>query len=174
MPLDEMTRRNLELVESMRGADRAGTLLDVLDRTMTPMGARLLRAWVLAPLTDRTEIEARLDAVRCSCAIRSRAVRCARALDGVRDIERLAGKAAAGRAKPRELGALGAFTRPPRRGRSARRGKPDAAGVLAAGARGVGRCADIAAAHRQPLVERPPAMIGEEEVVAPGGRRRTR
>jgi len=44
MPLDEMTRRNLELVESMRGAERDGTLLDVLDRTMTPMGARLMRA----------------------------------------------------------------------------------------------------------------------------------
>src|SRR5262249_36991356 len=46
MPLDEMTRRNLELVESLRGAEREGTLLDVLDRTMTPMGARLMRAWV--------------------------------------------------------------------------------------------------------------------------------
>jgi DNA mismatch repair protein MutS len=51
MPLDEMTRRNLELVESLRGGGVEGTLLSVLDRTGTPMGARLLRQWILAPLT---------------------------------------------------------------------------------------------------------------------------
>src|SRR6185437_1714384 len=50
MPLDDMTRRNLELVESLRGGAAGGTLLDVLDRTVTPMGARLLRQWILAPL----------------------------------------------------------------------------------------------------------------------------
>src|SRR5204862_2962750 len=57
LPLDEMTRRNLEIVEPLRagppgppGPSGAGTtLLDVLDRTMTPMGARLLRSWLLAP-----------------------------------------------------------------------------------------------------------------------------
>src|SRR5207248_8171836 len=63
MPLDEMTRRNLELVESLRGGGVEGTLLSVLDRTGTPMGARLLRQWLLAPLTDRAAIDARLDAV---------------------------------------------------------------------------------------------------------------
>src|SRR4029077_4560115 len=63
MPLDEMTRRNLELVESLRGGGSEGTLLSVLDRTVTSMGARLLRQWVLAPLTDRAAIEARLDVV---------------------------------------------------------------------------------------------------------------
>jgi DNA mismatch repair protein MutS len=52
MPLDEMTRRNLELTESLRATgDTSGTLLGVLDRTQTPMGARLLRQWLLAPLT---------------------------------------------------------------------------------------------------------------------------
>src|SRR5688500_1863741 len=63
MPLDEMTRRNLELVESMRGVETSGTLLSVLDKTLTPMGARLLRQWLLAPLVDRARIEARLSAV---------------------------------------------------------------------------------------------------------------
>src|SRR5205085_2669879 len=63
MPLDEMTRRNLELVESLRGGGVEGTLLAVLDRTGTPMGARLLRQWILAPLTSRAAIDARLDAV---------------------------------------------------------------------------------------------------------------
>ena len=63
MPIDEMTRRNLELVESLRGGDVSGTLLGVLDRTQTPMGARLLRQWILSPLTDPVTIDARLDAV---------------------------------------------------------------------------------------------------------------
>ncbi|MFM8603342.1 MAG: DNA mismatch repair protein MutS, partial [Gemmatimonadota bacterium] len=50
MPLDEMTRRNLELVDSLRATDdTSGTLIGVLDRTQTPMGARLLRQWILAP-----------------------------------------------------------------------------------------------------------------------------
>ncbi len=112
LPLDEMTRRNLELVEPLR-ADPPGhpgaagtTLLGVLDRTMTPMGARLLRAWLLAPLVDPAAITARLDAVEVLVGdVRGRD-RLREALDGVRDVERLAGRAALGRATPRELGAL--------------------------------------------------------------------
>ena len=106
MPLDEMTRRNLELVESLRGGEASGTLLRVLDRTLTPMGARLLRQWLLAPLVECAPIEARLSAV---AALEDPLVREAmrEALDGVRDIERLGGKAAAGRASPREMRALG-------------------------------------------------------------------
>ena len=107
MPLDEMTRRNLELIESLRGGDTGGTLLSVLDRTLTPMGSRLLRLWILTPLTTRQEIEARLDAVSlfANDPIGREALR--DALDGVRDIERLASKAAAGRGNPRDLRALG-------------------------------------------------------------------
>ncbi|MFI5257541.1 MAG: DNA mismatch repair protein MutS, partial [Gemmatimonadales bacterium] len=108
MPLDEMTRRNLELVESLRGADAQGTLLAVLDRTTTPMGARLLRQWLLAPLIDRAAIDDRLDAVSALLADASAREALRKALDGVRDVERLGGKAAAGRATPRELSALGA------------------------------------------------------------------
>jgi DNA mismatch repair protein MutS len=80
MPLDEMTRRNLELVESLRAPDdTTGTLLGVLDRTQTPMGARLLRQWILAPLTDVAAITARLDAVESLFTdARWRARRCAR------------------------------------------------------------------------------------------------
>src|SRR5207245_3516227 len=62
MPLDEMTRRNLELVESLRGGGTEGTLLSVVDRTATPTGARLLRRSMLAPLADRSADDARLHA----------------------------------------------------------------------------------------------------------------
>src|SRR5437879_3822047 len=111
-PLDEMTRRKLELVEPLRaqlpGSPGAAgtTLLDVLDRTMTPMGARLLRSWLLAPLVDPTAITARLDAVEVLVGDARGRDRVREALDGVRDVERLAGRAALGRATPRELGAL--------------------------------------------------------------------
>src|SRR6185503_6104399 len=107
MPLDEMTRRNLELVESLRGGGVEGTLLSVLDRTGTPMGARLLRQWILAPLTQRAAIDARLDAVTslATDVVSREAMR--EAIDDVRDVERLAAKAAAGRSTPRELRALG-------------------------------------------------------------------
>ncbi len=104
--LDEMTRRNLELVEPLRAGAKGITLLEVLDRTVTPMGARLLRRWLLSPLRDPESIARRLDAV--AAAVQAPLPRAAArdALDGVRDLERLAGRAAAGRATPRELGAL--------------------------------------------------------------------
>ena len=107
MPLDEMTRRNLELTESLRGgAGPEGTLINVLDRTLTPMGARLLRQWVLAPLTQVDRIEARLDAVAAFASDAMTRATMRAALDGVRDIERLAAKVAASRITPRELRAL--------------------------------------------------------------------
>ncbi|HUO52711.1 MAG TPA: DNA mismatch repair protein MutS [Gemmatimonadaceae bacterium] len=167
MPLDEMTRRNLELVESMRGAERAGTLLDVLDRTVTPMGARLMRGWVLAPLTDRAAIEARLDAVEAF--VRDPLARAAvrAALDGVRDVERLAGKTAALRATPRELGALGAsLARLPAVEEAARRA--GGRGVLGALLAGWDACADLAAAITGTLADRPPAAVGEDETIRAG------
>src|SRR5438046_10600888 len=78
---------------------RAGAMV----RTLTPMGARLLRQWLLAPLTERIEIEKRLDAVApfAGRAIGREALRSA--LDGVRDIERLSSKSASGQANQREM-----------------------------------------------------------------------
>ena len=77
-----------------------------IDATVTPMGGRLLRQWLLSPLRDPAAIDARLDAVEVAVKDGRGRARLREALDGVRDIERLAGRAAAGRATPRELGAL--------------------------------------------------------------------
>ncbi len=103
--LDEMTRRNLEVVEPIRG-DADATLLHVLDRTLTPMGRRMLRRRLLAPLVNLLEIEARLEAVAemYESAGDRRAMR--EALRHVQDLERLAAKISAGRVSPRELLAL--------------------------------------------------------------------
>src|SRR5437763_8402488 len=167
MPLDEMTRRNLELVESLRGGDTSGTLLAVLDRTVTPMGARLLRQWLLAPLVERAAIDARLDAV--AALVRDAGARDAlrSALDGVRDVERLGGKAAAGRATPRELAALGSsLHRLPDVERAAARVR-DGGGIGGLLARW-DACAELATAVRDTLVERPPPQLGDEGTIATG------
>ena len=167
MPVDEMTRRNLELVESMRGGGIASTLLGVIDRTVTPMGARLLRQWVLTPLVARDAIDERLDAVGALAddLITRQALR--EALDGVRDIERLAGKTAAGRATPREVGALGtSLGRLPAVEVALQRIRPR--GVLRDILARWDACADLASDVASTLVERPPAAIGDESAVRAG------
>jgi DNA mismatch repair protein MutS len=167
MPIDEMTRRNLELVESLRGGDTAGTLLGVLDRTQTPMGARMLRQWVLAPLTDLAAIDARLDAV--GTLVQDSIARAAlrTALDGVRDVERLAGKTAALRANPRDVRALGdSLAQLPEVAAALQRMR--VAGTLAGIQESWDSCADLAAEIRRWLVERPPGSIGESETIAYG------
>ena len=104
--LDEMTRRNLELVEPLRAGAKGVTLLEIIDRTVTPMGARLLRSWLLSPLRTPDAIAERLDAVEVLVNDSLGRDRVREALDGVRDMERLAGRAAAARANPREMAAL--------------------------------------------------------------------
>ena len=92
MLLDPNTRRNLELTESLRRQGKKGTLLDLLDRTGTAMGGRLLRSWVEQPLLDRDEINARLDAVEELTKNRMTGLSLAEELDGVYDLERLLSK----------------------------------------------------------------------------------
>ncbi len=103
MVLDEMTRRNMELVEPLRAGARGGTLLAVLDETITPMGARLLRRWILEPLVTPGGIWRRQEAVAelVEEAGMRGAIRAA--LGGVGDLERLAGKIGTGRVGPRDL-----------------------------------------------------------------------
>ena len=175
MPLDEMTRRNLELVESLRGGGTEGTVLEVLDATQTPMGARLLRQWLLAPLTSRAAIEARHDAVSLFAGDGVGRASLRDALDGVRDVERLAGKVAASRATPREVRALGdSLHRLPQvRGaleRLLRDGLlPGAdAGRVSVVLEGWDDAADLAERIRSELVERPPLQIGDEPTIASG------
>jgi len=164
MALDEMTRRNLELVESLRGVGggNEGTLLSVLDRTQTPMGARLLRQWILAPLTAREMIESRLDAVGGLFAdgIVREALRAA--IARVRDVERLAAKAASGRSTPRELRALGdSLAALPMVGEALRAGA--SAGRLSALATNWDEAPEIARDICSMLVERAPVTIGSDD-----------
>ena len=92
MLLDPNTRRNLELTESLRGKGKKGTLLNLLDRTCTAMGGRLLRSWVEQPLLDRDEINRRFDAVEELLQNRMTGMALSEELDGVYDLERLLSK----------------------------------------------------------------------------------
>jgi DNA mismatch repair protein MutS len=103
--LDETTRVNLELVAGYDGL-RKGSLLGVLDRTRTPMGARLLRQWLLYPLLDERTIRARLDVVQELVENLPLREQAKARLDQVQDLERLAGRVAAGSALPRDLVAI--------------------------------------------------------------------
>lgn len=92
MFLDRMTRRNLELTESLRSGERRGSLLWLLDKTHTAMGARLLRSWVESPMLSRERIQARLDAVEAFKNDFMTAGELSQALEDVADMERLLGK----------------------------------------------------------------------------------
>ncbi len=167
MPLDEMTRRNLELVESLRGGGVDGTLLAVLDRTGTPMGARMLRQWILAPLTDRIVIDARLDAVSNLAADVTTREAMREAIDEVRDVERLAAKAASGRSTPRELRALGdSLAALPAVAATLQR--VGTSGRLAEILGGWDDAAELASQIGSTLVERPPLSIGDEPTIVVG------
>jgi DNA mismatch repair protein MutS len=106
MRLDPATRRSLELTQNMADGSRKWTLLSVLDETVTPMGARLLRRWIEQPLLDSAAILARQDAVERmmkNALVRGDLVESLRRLA---DLERLVSRAATGIAGPRDLAAL--------------------------------------------------------------------
>lgn len=104
--MDEATRRNLELTANQEYGERRGTLLDCLDSTRTPMGARLLREWVLSPCSVIEEIERRHGTVAAWLANPPVLADCREALKGYPDLARLVARFGAGLASPRDAGML--------------------------------------------------------------------
>ena len=103
--VDAVTLKHLEVVESMEGG-RDGTLLHELDRTMTAMAGRLLRAWLLRPLVSLDRIRDRLDAVEEFAFRSTDRGKFREVLKSVQDLERLVARAALGNAGPRDLAGL--------------------------------------------------------------------
>ena len=106
MVLDASSIRNLELFESISGTSDKDTLLGVVDRTATGMGARLLRQWMIRPSIDPEEIVERQDAVEELVASAAVLDRTRDSFEGMADFERLLGKVVLGTAAPRELVSL--------------------------------------------------------------------
>lgn len=103
--IDAASQRNLDLVESRSG--RAHTLLGVLDRTATPMGARLLRDWILHPLRDLNALTLRQDIIAAFLEEPYVLSKCRESLKGIRDIERTTSRLSQGSGNGRDLQSLG-------------------------------------------------------------------
>ncbi len=106
MILDETTRRNLEITASLMGDGRTGTLLAILDHTLTPMGSRLLKHWLVHPLIRREAIQERLERVSAFYQNTPLRERLRESLEHISDLERLLARISTGRATPRDLVAL--------------------------------------------------------------------
>jgi DNA mismatch repair protein MutS len=110
--LDAVTVRNLELIEPLfSGADAGITLFRSIDATVTPMGKRLLRSWMLRPSIELSEINARLNAVEAQVNETMWREELRRALDGILDLERLLSRVTLETANPRDVLALAASLR---------------------------------------------------------------
>ena len=107
MALDPVTVRNLELVEALFGGSAQSTLLRIIDKTQTPMGARLLRQWLLRPSIDRAEIEPRRDGVADLHAHVITRTELEKELKPILDMERLLAKVTLGSATARDIVGLG-------------------------------------------------------------------
>jgi DNA mismatch repair protein MutS len=107
--LDAVTVRNLELIEPLfAGTDEAVTLFRSIDASVTPMGKRLLRSWMLRPSIEVNEINSRLDAVEAQVKDLVAREELRRALDGILDLERLLSRVTLETANPRDVLALAA------------------------------------------------------------------
>lgn len=179
MTLDTATRRNLELTETIRERKPQGSLLGVLDATLTPMGGRLLRMRLVQPLLDRSELEARLDQVQAFYDDTILRGRMREALKGVPDLERLTNRVLTGVAAPRDLvgigKALGAVRRIGGEGGEGQE-EPDAANLQAMLASSLPAslissldpCDDIASLIASAIADDPPANLSAGGVIRPG------
>ncbi len=103
MVLDQATLRNLEIFKNLKDGAATGTLLRLLDKTATPMGARMLRSWVLYPLLDINEIQSRNEAVAGVIEASVTRSELREVLKSIGDLERIAGKISLKSATPRDL-----------------------------------------------------------------------
>ncbi len=106
MLIDGITQKNLELMKNLSDGTARGTLVSIMDRTLTPLGSRLLKRWLLHPLLDIARINQRLDAVEeltSNILLRNEL---GHALSGMQDIERLISRIAYGKANARDLVSL--------------------------------------------------------------------
>jgi len=164
--LDALTRRNLELTESLADGSRSGTLLSVLDLSVTAMGSRRVRDWILRPLSALAPIQDRLDAVE-ELAFRTRERGHLReVLRPVQDVERIVGRVTLGTAGPRDLTGLARSLR----------AVPAAAETLAETAapllrrevKSLDPPLDVAADVEATLVDEPPAAVKDGGLIRPG------
>jgi DNA mismatch repair protein MutS len=163
--LDASTLRNLELTANLEDGGTRGTLFEVLDDTVTASGARLLKRWLTAPLTDLEAIQARLDAVQ---ELRDSAELCASLREELRqtsDVERIMAKVGCQSASARDLAGLrDTLRRLPALQALLTRSRATPLQGLAAH----GGSQDLCARLCQALVDEPPAVLRDGHFIRPG------
>src|SRR5258708_4756733 len=164
--LDAVTVRNLELTEPLfAGSDAGVTLFRAIDATVTPMGKRLLRAWMLRPAVEESEIQARLDSVEEQVKQTISREELRRALEGVLDLERLLSRVTLETANPRDLLALAAsLVRIPVA--KAALGKLSSPRLQSLHA-GMDELGDLRLRIEQTIVPEPPIALSEGGVIQP-------
>ena len=165
--LDAVTVRNLELIEPLFTASGdAVTLFRAIDYSLTPMGKRLLRAWMLRPSIDSTEINERLDAVEEQVRSTVDREELRHALDGVLDIERLLSRITLETANPRDLLAIASsFAKLPKIREALGRFKSARLTMLLCS---IDELADLRARIENTLVEEPPLTLSDGGVIRTG------
>ncbi|MER2559708.1 MAG: DNA mismatch repair protein MutS [Myxococcaceae bacterium] len=166
--IDEASRANLELLRTLKDNSRAGSLIGVIDRSVTPLGARRIARWLTAPLADVEAITARHDAVQALVDGASFRETLVEALKQVADVERLCGRLSLSSGGPRDLKALARSLEV----------LPGAAKVVATGKAALLKAlsgpldhADVralSAVLSKALVEDPPAVVGDGGFIAKG------
>jgi DNA mismatch repair protein MutS len=165
MALDAATQRNLELLANLEDGRRERSLLWVLDRTRTPLGARRLRSWIVTPLMDPATIAARQDAVERLVTDGALRQRLRAALGDILDLERLASRIALNTAGPHDLVALRSSLRALPELFTALAGDPVA---LLAALGAADTLADLCAEADRTLAEAPPPRVSQGGVIREG------
>lgn len=165
MLLDPATRRNLELTETLRGGEVRGSLLGVLDQTVTAMGARLLRQWVNQPLLDPARINERLDRVAAFYAHGVLRAEIRAALKPLHDLERLTNRILGLTANPRDLVALReTLAALPALKERLGIGDPNLQSLSAQ----LDECAEVLELLQTAIAAEPPAVLGKPGIIRPG------
>ncbi|MBF8285498.1 MAG: mutS [Anaerolineales bacterium] len=179
MTLDAATRRNLELTETLRTGQVKGSLLGILDHTVTPMGARLVRQWVNQPLLDLGQINARLDRVAAFHADGVLRAEVRAALKPLADLERITNRVVGGTANPRDLVAMrGTLEVLPKivtlisKGTEGKEGTEGTStsshSSLSSLSSRFDPCPDILSLLHSALADEPPAVLSKPGIIRPG------
>lgn len=166
--LDATAQRNLDLLVNQHDGGRDGTLLAVIDHTRTAMGARMLRQWLMAPLSDVEAIGARLEAVQNLVDERPLRARMREQLERVGDVERMMARVCCRRATPRDLSGLAASLETLPGLSTSLQACPAALLKRLAGPEELPLVEDLVALIRTALVDEPPASLADGGVIRDG------
>ena len=167
--LDEATLRHLEIFETQRSRSRQGSLLDALDATVTPMGARLLGRWLRYPLQEPAAIESRLDGVDFFLSQSLLRPRLRQVLKGLGDLERLTARVALEQATPREVAAINhALEKIPQLNHLFLGERASSSSLVAEAAAGLDPLPDLRELIGRALVDDPPLSLKEGGIIREG------